>query len=183
MELAILRTQLQLANAEIVRSAAGSNVISGAAVTSLQGPPREYFGNRDFSQLGLAFNVASGRADKSDVTQSQPVAMYEAPRAGQLNVTMQQARVDDRLLSLGGRRMSTQGSQAMTSSGQLYRAGPHAAVSTVSVCSSRLIDIEQASCSRLKSSYLHKLFVGLYIARRASICSAQRRMIRSLLTK
>ena len=88
VELAILQTQLQLANAEIERVTAGSDAISGAIT--------------GFSQLGLAFTTASSRVGKPDVTQSQPRVMYVAPRAGQFNVTSQQARADDRLLSLGG---------------------------------------------------------------------------------
>jgi len=140
-----LQTQLQLANTEIVRSTASSDVISGAVATSSQGPPCEYFRPRGFPQLGLTFTAASGWASKLDVPQSRREAISAAPRAERFSVTMQQSRAEDRLLLLGGQHASAQGSQGLTSSGQLYRAGPHVVVSTVSVCPSRPVESVQAT--------------------------------------
>jgi len=102
MELAILQTQLHLANAEIVRDAAGSVAVSSAL------------------QLGLTSTAASVLSGKPIVTQSLCNAAAAVSCTVVDSVSTQQARSEALALPTdlrwGGERIFAQGSQSVTSS-------------------------------------------------------------------
>ena len=118
MELAILQTQLQLANAEVVRDAAGSDAVSSAL------------------QLGLTSTAASVLSGKPIVTQSLRNAAAAVSCTVVDSVSTQQARSEALALPTdlrwGGERIFAQGSQSVTSSSgqpcgvQPYDIGLHA---------------------------------------------------------